>query len=373
MNLISNWFRRHLSDPQVVILAVVLVISSTVIILFGKMLAPLLASVVIAYLLQGPVGAMERRKIPRLVAVVLVFGSFIVFLLLLILGLLPLLWQQVEQLFDQLPSMIAWSQETLLRLPERYPDFVSEKQVIDIIDVLRSEVTKLGQRVLSLSLASVRVLIMIMVYIFLVPLLVFFLLKDKEAMLGWAAGFLPEDRAMVTAVWREVNLQIGNYIRGKALEIMIVWLVSYATFTVLGLQYAMLLGFFVGLSVLIPYIGATVMTLPVASIAYFQWGWSSHFAYVVGAYIIIQILDGNVLVALLFSEVVNLHPVAIIVAVLVFGGMFGFWGVFFAIPLATLVQAILRAWFTRTLPKETAEAEIQDLPSEVGLQSETSK
>jgi len=373
MNLISNWFRRHLSDPQVVILVVVLVIISAVIIFFGKMLAPLLASVVIAYLLQGPVGAMERRRIPRLVAVVLVFVSFMVFLLLLILGLLPLLWQQVEQLYDQLPSMIAWSQETLLRLPERYPAFISEKQVIDIIDVFRLEVTKLGQRVLSLSLASVRVLIMFMVYIFLVPLLVFFLLKDKEALLGWAAGFLPEDRAMVTEVWREVNLQIGNYIRGKALEIMIVWLVTYATFMVLGLQYAMLLGFFVGLSVLIPYIGATVMTLPVASMAYFQWGWSSDFGYVVGAYIIIQILDGNVLVALLFSEVVNLHPVAIIVAVLVFGGMFGFWGVFFAIPLATLVQAILRAWFTRTRPQKTEEAATECLPHEAGLQSQASE
>jgi putative permease len=373
MNLISNWFRRHLSDPQVVILAVFLVIGSAVILLLGKMLAPVLASVVIAYLLQGPVSFLERGRIPRLVAVVLVFLTFIVFLLFLLLWLLPLLWQQVEQLFEQLPSMIAWSQQTLLRLPERYPDFISEQQVIDIINVLRSELTNLGQRVLSLSLASVRVLIGIMVYIFLVPLLVFFLLKDKEPLLRWATSFLPEDRTMVTEVWREVNLQIGNYIRGKAWEIMIVWLTSYATFVVLGLQYAMLISFFVGLSVLIPYIGATVMTLPVASIAYFQWGLSSHFAYVVGAYIVIQILDGNVLVTLLFSEVVNLHPVAIIVAVLVFGGMFGFWGVFFAIPLATLVQAILKAWFTRTRPQQTEDVTTQGLAHEVSLESQASK
>ncbi len=369
MNLITNWFRRHLSDPQVVILVVLLVIGSAVILLLGKMLAPVLASLVIAYLLQGPVGALERRRIPRLAAVVLVFLSFIICLLLLLLGLLPLLWQQVEQLFDQLPSMIAWSQQALLRLPERYPDFISEQQVIDIIEVLRLELTKLGQRVLSLSLASVRVLIGFMVYIFLVPLLVFFLLKDKESLLRWAASFLPTDRGMVTEVWREVNLQIGKYIRGKALEIMIVWLTSYATFMVLGLQYAMLISFFVGLSVLIPYIGATVMTLPVASIAYFQWGWSSHFSYVVGAYIAIQILDGNVLVTLLFSEVVNLHPVAIIMAVLVFGGTFGFWGVFFAIPLATLVQAILRAWFSRTRLQETIESEAQNLSHKVSVES----
>ena len=79
-------------------------------------------------------------------------------------------------------------------------------------------------------------------------------------------------------------------------------------------------------------------------IAFFQWGWGSEFAYLIIAYGIIQALDGNVVVPLLFSEAVNLHPVAIIVAVLLFGGLWGFWGVFFAIPLATLVKAVLHAW-----------------------------
>ena len=65
---------------------------------------------------------------------------------------------------------------------------------------------------------------------------------------------------------------------------------------------------------------------------------------VVVAYLVIQALDGNVLVPLLFGEVVSLHPIAIIVAILVFGGLWGFWGVFFAIPLATLVNAVIRAW-----------------------------
>jgi putative permease len=69
------------------------------------------------------------------------------------------------------------------------------------------------------------------------------------------------------------------------------------------------------------------------------------------AYLVIQALDGNVLVPLLFGEVVNLHPIAIIVAILVFGGLWGFWGVFFAIPLATLVNAVLRAWpSSKTVP-----------------------
>jgi len=362
MNLISNWFRRHFSDPQVVILAILLLLGSVVIIILGNMLAPVLASVVIAYLLQGLVGRMERRKIPRLVAVLLVFLTFIMFLLFLLLRLFPLLWQQVEQLVQELPSMISWVQRELLRLPERYPGFISEQQVMDLINVLRSELTVLGQRVLSISIASVGALIWILVYIFLVPLLVFFLLKDKERLVQWLTSFLPEDRSLASEVWQDVDRQIGNYVRGKFWEILIVWAASYVTFAILGLQFAVLVSFFVGLSVLIPYIGATVMALPVASIAYFQWGWSSDFAYAVVAYVIIQLLDGNVLVTLLFSEVVNLHPVAIIVAVLVFGGTFGFWGVFFAIPLASLVQAILKAWFKRNHREEEIEEAIQERP-----------
>jgi putative permease len=360
MKLISSWFERRFSDPQVVVLVVLLIVGSIAILVLGEMLAPVLASVVIAYLLQGPVGALERRKIPRSVAVVLVFLIFVVFLLFLLLGLLPLLWQQVGQLFQELPSMITWTQRELLRLPERYPDFISEQQVIDIINVLRSELTSLGQRILSLSVASVRVLIWIMVYIFLMPLLVFFLLKDKERLLQWMTSLLPDERSLATEVWHEVDQQIGNYVRGKFWEILIVWSTSYVTFTILGLQFAMLISFFVGLSVLIPYIGAVAMALPVASIAYFQWRWSSDFFYAVGAYVVIQILDGNVLVALLFSEVVNLHPVAIIVAVLVFGGILGFWGVFFAIPLATLVQAVIKAWLMRGSRKESVETVTQE-------------
>jgi putative permease len=344
MQLISDWFRRHLSDPQIVILAILLITGAIVLIVLGHMLAPVLAGVVIAYLLEGLVNILERRRVPRLIAVLLVFLTFIIFLLFLLIGLFPLLWQQVVQLFQELPSKISWSQRELLRLPERYPDFVTEQQVIDIINVLRSELTLLGQRILSLSVASVRGLIWILVYTFLIPLLVFFFLKDKDRLLQWVTGFLPDNRMLATEVWQEVDQQMGNYIRGKFWEILIVWAGSYLTFAILGLKYAMLVSLFVGLSVLVPYIGAIVMILPVGWIAYFQWGWSSHFASVVIAYIVIQILDGNLLVTLLFSEVVNLHPIAIVVAVLVFGGIWGFWGVFFAIPLATLVQAVIKTW-----------------------------
>jgi putative permease len=180
-----------------------------------------------------------------------------------------------------------------------------------------------------------------------VPLLVFFFLKDKNHILAWFRRFLPHDHSLAKAVWHEVDLQLGNYVRGKFWEILIIWSTSFITFTYMGMQFAMLLGLMVGLSVIVPYIGAAVVTLPIAVVALFQWGWSSEFMWLMIAYSIIQALDGNVLVPLLFSEVVDLHPIAIIVAVVVFGGFWGFWGVFFAIPLATVVQAILKAWTRR--------------------------
>ncbi|PLY15067.1 MAG: AI-2E family transporter [Sedimenticola sp.] len=352
MQILAEWFKKYLSDPGVLFLALFLVIGFAVVITMGNMLAPVLASVVIAYLLEGVVNLIERRKIPRFPAVLLVFTVFMVFLTVILLVLMPQLSRQVTQLFQQIPLMITEGQALLMRLPERYPEIISTAQVQEIIGVIRQEIAEFGQRVVSLSLASVVGIITILVYLILMPLLVFFFLKDKSLIIDWVLKLLPKDRKFADTVWRDVDRQIANYVRGKFWEIVIVWAASFITFTFMGLQYAVLLGVLVGLSVIIPYIGAAVVTFPVILIAWFQWGWGADFIWLSVAYFIIQALDGNVLVPLLFSEVVNLHPVAIIVAILVFGGLWGFWGVFFAIPLATLVQAVLSAWPGRTPAEE---------------------
>ena len=344
MQLITDWFKRTFDDPQVIFFTLTLAGGFAVILTMGHMLAPVLASVVIAYLLEGLVALLERRGVPRLVSVIIVFVAFLVFVTLVIFGLIPLLSRQVTQLVQQLPSMIGEGQKALMALPERYPEIISPAQVQEISDAIRREIAAYGQEVLSLSLASVVGVITIVVYVVLMPLLIFFFLKDKEPILAWVRQFLPGDSGFATQVWREVDRQIANYVRGKFWEIIIVWAASVIAFSLLGLQYAMLLSVLVGLSVIIPYIGATVVTFPVLLVGWFQWGWGPDFIWLTVTYLVIQAIDGNVLVPLLFSEVVNLHPVAIIVAILVFGGFWGFWGVFFAIPLATLVNAILRAW-----------------------------
>ena len=344
MKLITDWFQRVFADRQTVILAIILTLGTAVVLFMGKMLAPVIAGAIIAYLLEGLVKWLQRYGVPRIVAVALVFVAFLAFLVVMLFGLAPLIYRQLNQLVQLFPTIIAKGQDTLMQLPQTYPRLIAEEQVAEMVSMIRREIASLGQNIVSWSLASVVGFITLVVYLVLVPLLAFFFLKDKDHIFRWFHKFLPADYSLASQVWHEVDLQIGNYVRGKFWEILIVWGVSTLAFTVLGLQFAVLLGLMVGVSVLVPYIGAAVVTLPVAVVGFTQWGWSSDFIWLMSAYGVIQFLDGNILVPLLFSEVVDLHPIAIIVAVLVFGGIWGFWGVFFAIPLATLVQAVIKAW-----------------------------
>jgi len=342
--VLRDWIQRYFSDEEAVVLAVLLFLAFTAVLTLGGMLAPVLAGMVLAYLMQGLVVTLERLRMPGGAAVGLVFALFMGVLLVFIVVVVPLLWHQLITLFNELPGMLGKWQSLLLLLPERYPHLVSDEQVLQAIEVARGEIGKFGQWALTFSLSSLPLLVNIMIYLVLVPILVFFFLKDREMIGQWVRGYLPRERALITRVAHEMNRQIANYIRGKVIEIFICGGVTYIAFVVLGLNYAALLALLVGVSVVVPYVGAVVVTVPVMLIALFQWGWSDQFIYLMAVYGIIQTLDGNVLVPLLFSGAVNLHPVAIICAVLLFGGLWGFWGVFFAIPLATLFKAVLDAW-----------------------------
>ena len=360
IEILRKMFRHYFSDPQVIMLGFLLIFGFVLVFAFGKMLMPVFISIIIAYLLEGMVAGLERFGAPRIIAVVIVFTIFMACLLLLILWLLPLLSRQIGQLLHDLPSMVASTQKVLMQLPEKYPELISKSQIQQINDYLTTELTRLGQYLLSASLASVRGLITFLVYLILVPLMVFFFLKDKTTIIAWVRSFLPEERKLADEVWDEVNQQIGNYVRGKMWEILIVWVVTYATFILLKVPFTMLLSLFVGLSVLVPYIGATIMFFPVGLIAFFEWGWGAEFAYTMIALGIIQALDGNLLVPLLLSGVVNIHPIAIIVAVLLFGGLWGLWGLFFAIPLATLFHAVSKVWLESSIrekqPNDASQA-----------------
>jgi putative permease len=348
---VRHWFRRRFSDPQVVILTTFLVVFFAVIVLFGGWIGPVLAAVVFAYLLDYPVELGMKLGVPRWLAVSLVFIVFLALLAAVLFGLLPILSHQISQFFTRIPMMVDEGQKLLMTLPAQYPELISVEQVNELSTAIRRSMTEFGQSALSQTLSWIPGLVTLLIYLILVPLLVLFMLKDKQELLRWFKGLLPREYGLSLKVWNNVDDQIANYVRGKFWEILIVGVATWVGFAVFGLEYAVLLAALVGISVLVPYIGATVVTIPVAIVAFFQFGWTAEFAWVMGIYAVIQALDGNLLVPLLFSEVVNLHPIAIIVAVLFFGGLWGFWGVFFAIPLATLVKAVMDAW-----PREAQSA-----------------
>ena len=339
-----SWLDHFFADEQALLLLVLLAAGLTTILMFGASLAPVITSMILAYLTLGLVEWLERFGVNHLPAVWGIYSLFIALLLTFVFIVLPLLWQQATDLLSNLPLMLEKLMDLFMLLPEQYPELVNANQIKQLADAAMAEVGNSGQLLVSFSLASIGQLLTWLVFLVLVPILVFFFLKDGHMMVLWFTSFLPLKRNILSHVWLEMDQQIANYVRGKVVEIAIVGSVTYVAFLWFGLNYAALLAVIVGISVLIPYIGATLVTIPVALIGYVQWGVSTEFYTLIIVYGIIQALDGNVLVPLLFSEAVNLHPVAIIVAVLFFGSIWGLWGVFFAIPLATLIKAVMNAW-----------------------------
>ena len=344
LDVFQKWYKRYLFEEEAILLLVLLTISIALLMTIGDILAPLLASIVLAYLMQGLSSRLERLGLPQWVGVSVAYVVFVGAFFAVSLGILPLAWRQLVSLVSELPRMLEHGRQLLSVLPAQYPDYITADQLNNYVSVAQRELATFGQTLLTRTVASIPGILTVMVYMVLIPILVFFFLKDRELILNWLAGFLPRERPLLTKIWVEMNVQFANYARGKVVEVIVVGAVSYFAFASLGLNYAALLGLLVGLSVIIPYIGAALVTIPVVMVGIFQWGFSSEFYWVFAVYVVIQALDGNVLVPWLFSEAVNLHPVAIILAVLFFGGVWGMWGVFFAIPLATLIKAIINAW-----------------------------
>lgn len=363
ISYLRSIYQRYFHDPQASLLFILLFGGLIVILLAGKILAAALAALIIAYLMDNTVTKLQGMSVGRGMsmgrgtATALVFVVFLAVLVFSVIGLLPLLSLQLAKLSGELPSMLNRVQDWLRNLPNEYPLLLSAEQVQALVQSAREGIVEAGQKLIGTALSSISVVLTGLIYLILVPIMVLFLLKDKEALCAWIARRLPADRRLLNTVWVQMNEQIGNYVRGKAKEVVIVGTASFLLFEVMDLAYSALLAVFVGLSTIVPYVGAVVVTIPVVAVALFQWGLDPHSVWLIVLYFVIQLLDGYVLVPLLFSQAVSLHPVVVIVAILFFGGIWGFWGVFFAIPLATLIKVTIEAWPTASsAPGESSTA-----------------
>lgn len=278
------------------------------------------------------------------IALFLTYSIFLLLGIALMVWLAPLLYQQLQAIVLEVPKWLSSFRLFAQDIPAKYPDLVSSDQITVFLESLSGQISTLSQDFIKASIAGIQNTVTIAINLILLPILVFFFLCDRETIISGFLSILPKERRMLKNVWVEMDEQLSNYARGKAIEIVIVGVAAAIIFIYFDLEYVALLSVLVGFSVLIPFLGAFIVTIPVAVVGLLQLGLTFEFSLLMASYLALQILDGNLLVPILFSDAVKLHPVAIILAVFVFGSLFGFWGVFFAIPIATLIKAIWNAW-----------------------------
>ena len=341
---INNLFRKIFSNEETLVFAILLTVAFLILFFLGNILTPFLISIIFAYLLVGMQKRLEDYGLNSSIALIFTYSFFLLLGIALMVWLGPLVYQQLQSLVLEIPKWVNALMIFVQNVPEQYPDLVSSDQITAFLQSLSGQLTAISQDFLKASIAGIQNTVTIAINLILLPILVFFFLFDRESIISGFLKILPKERAMLNKVWVEMDSQLSNYARGKAIEIGIVGSTAAIIFMYFGLEYVALLSVLVGFSVLIPYLGAFIVTLPVAAVGLLQFGLSFDFWLLMGAYLVLQILDGNLLVPILFSDAVKLHPVIIMLAVFVFGGMFGFWGVFFAIPIATLIKAIWNSW-----------------------------
>ena len=341
---INNLFRKIFSNEESLVFALLLGLAFFVLYFLGNILTPFLISIIFAYLLVGMQSRLEKYGLGKSLSLILTYTFFLLIGIALMIWLIPLVSQQLQSLIVEIPKWLNAFMFFVQDIPTKYPDLVSSDQIATFLQTASSQITSISQDFLKASISGIQNTLLVAINLILLPILVFFFLFDRKSIIAGFLSVLPKERTMLKQVWVEMDEQLSNYSRGKVIEIIIVGIVAALLFIYFGLQYVALLSVLVGLSVLIPFLGAFIVTLPVAAVGLLQFNLTFDFWLLMGSYLVLQILDGYLLVPLLFSDAVKLHPVAIMLAVFVFGGLFGIWGVFFAIPIATLIKAIWNSW-----------------------------
>ena len=344
INFLKNFFDKYFYDDEQYAALLILSIGIVILYFLGGIIAPVLVSILIAYILNGLMSFMEEKGNSRILALsvtLVVFGLFYLSIFLF----LPFLSRQILLLVSDIPQIF---DSVNLFLSNQLAGYqLQSNQLDEVVINAFSYIPTLFQNALLQLNSGFSAVMNALLYLIIVPFLVFFLLKDRDIFINYAKILLPKKKNLLTKIWNDLNMQLYGYLRGKGLEMIIVALVTGFVFYLQEVNYSIILAILVGLSVLVPYVGAILVTIPVVLIGLFQWGLDSNFYIFITSYLIIQALDGNVLMPLLLGREVNLHPVVIITAVLIFGGIWGFWGLLLAIPIATFLRAILVAWPTR--------------------------
>jgi len=335
--------------------------------LLSPILLPFVASAIIAYFLDPAVTRLEHWKVPRWLATLVVLVVFALVLALLMALILPLLRIQVTELAARLPSLIerakglldTWMKAAELQLPPEDYQKLRDTLSGSAGDIVAWAIRQV-QSIFTSGLAIANLLSLAVV----TPIVAFFLLRDWERIVATVDGLLPrEHRAVIRGQAHQVDLMLGGYIRGQLLVCLTLAIYYGGTLTLAGLDFALIIGIFVGVLTFIPYLGFITGAITATGLALLQFEHSYNVLWVLGIFAFGSVFETALLSPKLVGERVRLHPVWVMFALFAFGTLFGFLGVLIAFPAAAIAGVLVRFAVSRyrasplygTLPADEAE------------------
>lgn len=326
--------------PRWVIPVVAVALFFTFIFAIKGVLLPFVAGLAIAYLFDPTVDKMEEWGLQRWLAVAIILLSFFLFVVGFIVLLVPLVSQQITALMGLLPDYVEAVRGRIdLLLEKAGQDRVqgfAEDYGAKIISVLSDA----ASRFISGGLAIFNVLSLLL----LTPLVAFYLLKDWDNMVAHIDGWLPrQHHETVRRLAREVDEALSGFVRGQLLVASIMGTLYAIGWSIIGLDYAIVLALIAALLCFIPYIGPLMGSLLALLVGFGQFGddWVRLGA-IIGVHVAVQLLEGNILTPRLVGQRVGLDDVWVIFAVLAGAELMGFVGILIAVPLAAIIAVLLR-------------------------------
>lgn len=316
--------------------------------LLAPILTPFLVAAFLAYLGDPLVDRLERLKLTRTLAVTVVFVVICLVLLGFFLLVVPVLETQVKQLLAKMPGYLEWTMNVLAPyLSERFGVDPSVLEVERLKSVVASHWKETGgiirNTIQAISHSGVVVLGWV-ANLALVPIITFYLLRDWDRLVAYINDLLPRAvEPLLVQLARESDDVLGAFLRGQLLVMLALAMIYSIGLSLVGLEFALLIGLIAGLVSFVPYLGLIVGVGIAALAVLFQ---TPHelfnLVWVFAVFVIAQVIEGTILTPLLVGEKIGLHPVAVIFSVLAGGQLFGFFGVLLALPLAAVLAVILR-------------------------------
>lgn len=312
----------------------------------APILTPFLIGTLLAYLVNPLVQQLMRLRLSRLFAVLIVFLVVLFLGLLLIFWVVPIIQKQLITLFNQIPNMIAWVQNTIMPLLQEYfnVDFALD------MNMLKQQLTEnLGKAggaaawVVQAVLHSGARLLHWFMNLILIPVVVFYLLYDWNRIIASGQELLPRKyEVSIVALIKECNEVLGAFFRGQLLVMLTLGTYYSIALSIAGLQIGVVIGVVIGVLSIIPYLGIIIGILAASIAAAVQFGTFTALLPVWLVFAIGQTADGMFVTPKLVGDRIGLHPVAVIFAVLAGGTLGGFFGVLLALPMAAVSMVLLR-------------------------------